>query len=577
MSGHFGRFSANVEDHLLKLYMPDTITLDEISEYRKKIDKQKDALYGSWKHDAIEHYLVHSSHQDESIACISQLKNQVVHLFGGHGTRTLEELKPILDDYKDCSQYDISLEGQRERWDILLYLDLLYDKNHQPGQFRDEFYEGLLKDVEDLISQIGGELVRSVSYQSYIERLTELVTKHLPSSETAQHYLNTLPAEAFNYIRQQLVNFPHHLYYLFRTNPEEFVRTIYYARIPRKYLDPFLSGIALVEAYDKKHLSQELQNQKSNMIQIGDYKLFEISSEDDLKDGKIAEKIRKIITSENNVSEIMRFESKEACREYIGTLNNQLRNYTKMAENFLKIKSTRDKVDSLRGLVQLIEKECNQFLVNDSLVEWDYEVTDSDTGVSREITGPPDYEIYASAFNNKEKRRQLATMLECSPFKEQGIVFAELEIFVLHTAIKVELERAEKEFSCQTCHDNLQGSAHFSKRVSNDELKVIYNDLMEHKMLCDNPTSDDFIYWHTGSGTRPLSPMKWAIKNVCHYYVKLYLDSDWSTAEQCFSCKKGKIINLISANNTSDNHKKIIDEILKKARKIAANKTTKTD
>jgi hypothetical protein len=27
------------------------------------------------------------------------------------------------------------------------------------------------------------------------------------------------------------------------------VRTLYYARIPRKYLDPFLSGIALIEAY----------------------------------------------------------------------------------------------------------------------------------------------------------------------------------------------------------------------------------------------------------------------------------------------------------------------------------------
>lgn len=247
LTGHFGHFSANVEDHLLKLYMPGIVTMDEISDYRKKIDKQKDALYGSWKHDAIDHYLVHSRHQEDAIACISQLKENVVQLFGGHGTSTRKELTPILDDYKDCSQYDISLEGQRERWDILLYLDLLDDHNNLPGKFQDE----LLKDVEDLISQIGGELVRSVSYKSYIERLTELVTKHLPSSETAQHYLNALPPNAFDDIRKQVECFPHHLYHLFRTNPEEFVKTIYYARIPRKYLDPFLSGIALVEAYDK--------------------------------------------------------------------------------------------------------------------------------------------------------------------------------------------------------------------------------------------------------------------------------------------------------------------------------------
>ena len=250
LTGHFGHFSANIEDHLLKLYMPDTITMDEISDYRKKIDEQKDALYGSWKHDAIEHYLVHSRQQDDAVACISQLKEHVLVLFGGHGTSTRRELTPILDDYKDCSQYDISLEGQRERWDILLYLDLTHDHNHQPGQYRDEVSEKLLKDVEDIISQIGGELVRSVSYKTYIERLTELVTKHLPLSETAQHYLNTLPPKAFDDIRQQVESFPLNLYYLFHTNPEEFVKTIYYARIPRKYLDPFLSGIALVEAYD---------------------------------------------------------------------------------------------------------------------------------------------------------------------------------------------------------------------------------------------------------------------------------------------------------------------------------------
>lgn len=250
LTGHFGRFSANVEDHLLKLYMPDTITMDEISNYRKKIDEQKDTLYGSWKHNAIDHYLVHSRQQDDAIACISQLKEHVLMLFEGHGTSTRGELTPILDDYRDCSQYDISLEGQRERWDILLYLDLIHDHNHRPGQFRDEFYERLLKDVEEILSQIAGELVRSVSYESYIKRLKLLVTEYLPSSEAAQHYLNALPPQAFNDIRQQVECFPLNLYYLFHTNPEEFVKTIYYARIPRKYLDPFLSGIALVEAFD---------------------------------------------------------------------------------------------------------------------------------------------------------------------------------------------------------------------------------------------------------------------------------------------------------------------------------------
>lgn len=269
LTGHFGRFSANVEDHLLKLYMPGIITMDEMSEYRKKIDVQKDAIYGSWKHDAIDHYLVHSEQQEEAIACICQLKNRVLQLFGGCSNSLRRDLTPILDDYLDCSQYDISLEGQQDRWDILLYLDLIQTKNtNQYASYRlsllkeqcrnEELYKDALKDEDDDFdkfnneySKIAGELVRSVSYQSYVERLTELVTKHIPSSEAARHYLNTLPPKAFDDIRQQVESFPLNLYYLFHTNPEEFVRTIYYARIPRKYLDPFLSGIALVEAYDK--------------------------------------------------------------------------------------------------------------------------------------------------------------------------------------------------------------------------------------------------------------------------------------------------------------------------------------
>lgn len=249
LTGHF--FFGNTGDHLLDLSVVGTIKIDDVYDYRKEIDKQKDGQYGSWKHDAIKSYLVHSRHQNAAKACISQMKDAILKLFFGYSSTTQEELLPLLEQYKESSQYDISLEGQRDRWDILLYLDYLYDAHHKPGQYMDEFYENMLATVTEVCSQIGGELGRSVSYTAYVERLKGLFTKQLPSSEAAQHYLNTKPDEVFNEIRQQIQNFPHHLYHLFHTNPEEFVRTIYYARIPRRYLDPFLSGIALVEAYDK--------------------------------------------------------------------------------------------------------------------------------------------------------------------------------------------------------------------------------------------------------------------------------------------------------------------------------------
>lgn len=244
LTGHF--FFGNTGDHLLDLSVSGIVTLDDIRDYRKEVDRQKKEQFSLWKHDAIKRYLVHSRLQDDAKACIIQMKEFVVGLFGGYGSTTIEELSPKLEQYKESSQYDISLEGQRARWDILHYLDYLYDCWHMPGAIVDKYFEDILTDVS---SQIGGELGRSVSYTAYVKRLKELITSDLPSSKTAQYYLKTLPAMAFNDIRQQVENFPHHLYHLFHTNLEEFVRTLYYARIPRKYLDPFLSGIALLEAY----------------------------------------------------------------------------------------------------------------------------------------------------------------------------------------------------------------------------------------------------------------------------------------------------------------------------------------
>lgn len=250
LNGHF--FSGNIGDHLLELSVFGTITLDDIYDFRKEINKQKHDIYDSWKHGSINRYLVHSRHQDDAKACITQMKEFTLKLFGGFDSTTQLELQPLLQQYRESSQYDISLEGQRNRWDILLYLDYLSDAHHKPFIIEDKYFDDILTDVS---SQIGGELVRSVSYKSYIERLKELITTDLPSSKSAQYYLKALPAEAFDDIRQQVKNFPYNLYHLFHSDPEEFVRTIYYARIPREILDPFLSGIALIEAYDKKNKS----------------------------------------------------------------------------------------------------------------------------------------------------------------------------------------------------------------------------------------------------------------------------------------------------------------------------------
>lgn len=404
LTGHF--FFGNTGDHLLDLSVAGIVTLDDIRDYRKEVDKQKKEQYGSWKHDAIKRFLVHSRHQDDAKACIIQMKEFTVGLFGGYGSTTLDELSPKLEQYKESSQYDISLEGQRDRWDILRYLDYLYDRWHMPGTIVDKYFEDILVDVS---SQIGGELGRNVSYTAYIDRLTELVTTDLPSSEAAKHYLKMLPHKAFDDIRQQVENFPHQLYHLFHTDPREFVRTIYYARIPRKYLDPFLSGIALLEAYNNlsdRKTTEKTKNNKKNV----------------------------------NMGGLIRYGSNEAREEYARKMNNSLREYNKIARNILE----RNVPAEIEGLIEDIEK--GEWMLHfDKMIVKEFDYTSvNDKGLERKIHGPWDYETYCEMFENPGCREQIEEMLKKEPYKKQDILIEEYEIQCLHSALKTELARAQK-------------------------------------------------------------------------------------------------------------------------------------
>ena len=101
LTGHF--FFGNTGDHLLDLSVAGIVTLDDIRDYRKEVDRQKKEQYSSWKHDAIKRFLVHGRHQEDAKACIIQMKEFVIGLYGGYGSTTQEELSPKLEQYKESS------------------------------------------------------------------------------------------------------------------------------------------------------------------------------------------------------------------------------------------------------------------------------------------------------------------------------------------------------------------------------------------------------------------------------------------------------------------------------------------
>lgn len=518
-----GRFiSGNTDDHLLDLSVIGAISMDDTKDYRKEIDRQKDELYRSWNHNAIKQYLVRSQHQKAARACISQMKDFTVKLLNGFGSTTVDELTPLLEQYKECSQYDISLEGQRERWDILRFLDCLYDYWHKPCITIDKCYEDILDDV---ISQIGGELGRSGSYTAYIERLTELVTTYIPSSEAAQRYLKTLPGTAFDDIRHQVQNFPHHLYHLFHADPKDFVKAIYYARIPRKYLDPFLSGIALVEAYDNKPKKWQVPSEKTLELRILGNKLEE--------------------WYEDYCERIVQY----PIERQLNTLRNMR-------------KQVMASVHFVEGSPRMGDGPEDIHYVKFSGPQRDF---------------PARLRDFGSNFIERVREGEMAWEEYIPENIGHEMTFVEFAYIFFIGALKYEIDRLENLKSYDEPNEGYNIIVHFSKRVTDEELTVIYNGLMDKKLLCGNPSLADFIYWHTGSGARPSELLMWKTKNVCRYYVQQYLDSDWSIAEHCFSCNRGSINNLGSASHITKDNMEIIDKILKEARQKSAKNTTKSD
>lgn len=274
---------------------------------------------------------------------------------------------------------------------------------------------------------------------------------------------------------------------------------------------------------------------------------------------------------------LIRYGSDETREEYARRMNNSIREYNKLARDILK----RSVSAEIEGLIEDIEKGEWMFHFDKRIVpEFNYTRV-NDKGVERKIHGPWDYETYCEVFENPDSRKQIEEMLQKEPYKKQDILIEEYEIQCLHSALKIELARAEKlekiKTNAQSRVPRMGESTHFSKRVSNEELTAIYDGLIGEKMLCDNPTLADFIYWHTGDGTRPAEPLMWKTKNVCRYYVQQYLDSNWPIAEQCFLCKKGSINNLWSASHITKDNMEIIDKILKNARLKSTKNTTKTD
>lgn len=140
----------------------------------------------------------------------------------------LEEARERLSSFMEIQRSDYSREMTQTRNRILNNLDLIDDEEiHRMG--------------EQLYTEMG-----FITSSAYRERAAQSFFVDAPialkqKQTGAYDYKDQLDA-----IEQQLHAFPHNLYPTFKADPVDFLRQVFYKRVPRKMMLQLLSGIVLM-------------------------------------------------------------------------------------------------------------------------------------------------------------------------------------------------------------------------------------------------------------------------------------------------------------------------------------------
>ena len=140
----------------------------------------------------------------------------------------LEEAKERLSSFMEIQRSDYSREMTQTRNRILNNLDLIDDEEiHRMG--------------EELYTEMG-----FITSSGYRERAAHSFFVEAPIAMKKKQTGTYDYKDQLDAIEQQLHAFPYSLYPTFKTDPVDFLRQVFYKRVPRKKMLQLLSGIVLM-------------------------------------------------------------------------------------------------------------------------------------------------------------------------------------------------------------------------------------------------------------------------------------------------------------------------------------------
>ena len=215
---------------------------EEMEQARREI--YDDKIYDDWQYSGPVLPIEQLTRFSDCTMMLEGVINSIIRLQNtlSEGSLDAETEAMLREELSDC------LSEARERLSSFLEIQRS-DYSREMTQARNRILHKLEQIDDDELQRLGAVLLTEMGFitsSAYRERAAYSFFVEAPNAIKKKQTGTYDYKDQLDAIEQQLHAFPHNLYPTFKTDPVDFLRQVFYKRVPRKKMLQLLSGIVLM-------------------------------------------------------------------------------------------------------------------------------------------------------------------------------------------------------------------------------------------------------------------------------------------------------------------------------------------
>lgn len=215
---------------------------EEMEQARREI--YDDKIYDDWQYSGPVLPIEQLTRFSDCTMMLEGVINSIIRLQNtlSEGSLDAETEAMLREELSDC------LSEARERLSSFLEIQRS-DYSREMTQARNRIFHKLEQIDDDELQRLGAVLLTEMGFitsSAYRERAAYSFFVEAPNAIKKKQTGTYDYKDQLDAIEQQLHAFPHNLYPTFKADPVDFLRQVFYKRVPRKKMLQLLSGIVLM-------------------------------------------------------------------------------------------------------------------------------------------------------------------------------------------------------------------------------------------------------------------------------------------------------------------------------------------